>query len=92
MSDVEIKIKLLNISRHRWYSGSSILKAFPCQPSSLLPKLRFLFHILAKNIHLNHWSNLPNTLSIKSWEKVLSVRVIVFFGISSHTDIPYISV
>lgn len=81
MSDIEVKIKLLNISRHRWYSRSSTIKAFSCQPSSLLPKLGFLFHILARNIQLNLWSNLPDTLSIKSREKVLSGRVTVFLGL-----------
>lgn len=81
MSDVEVKIKPLNTSRHRWYSRSSITKAFSCQPSSLLLKLGFLFHILAKNIQLNHWSNLPDTLNSKSRGKVLSGCVTVCFGL-----------
>lgn len=81
MSDSEVKIKLLNTSSHRWCSGSSIIKAFSCQPSSPLPKQGFLFHILARNIQLKHWSNLPDTLSIKSREKVLSGRGTVFFGL-----------
>lgn len=81
MSDVEVKIKPLNTSRHRWYSRSSIIKAFSCQPSSLLPKLGLLFHILAKNIQLNHQSNLPDTLNSKRRKKVVSGCVTVCFGL-----------
>lgn len=78
MSHVEVKIKALNTSRHRWYSRSCIIKAFFCQPTSFLSKLGLLFHILAKNIQLNHQSNLPDTLRSKSGEKILSGHVTVF--------------
>lgn len=81
MSDVEVKIKPLNTSRHRWYSRSSIIKAFSCQPSSLFPKLGLLFHILAKNIRLNHQSNLPDTPNSKRGDKVVSGCVTVCLGL-----------
>lgn len=81
MSDVEVKIKPLNTSRHRWYSRSSTIKAFSCQPSFLLPKLGLLFHILARNIQLNHWSSLPDTLNSRRGEKVASGCVTVCFGL-----------
>lgn len=48
MSDVEVKIKLINTSRQRWYGRSSIIRAFSCQPSSLLPKRSFRFTFLPK--------------------------------------------
>lgn len=92
MSHVEVKIKALNTSRHRWYSRSCIIKAFFCQPTSFLSKLGLLFHILAKNIQLNHQSNLPDTLRSKSGEKILSGHVTVFFDLfpvppTSHTSL-----
>lgn len=87
MSDVEVKMRLLNTSRHRWYNTSSIVRAFSCQPPSLLPKPGFLFHILARNIQLYHWCNLLDTRSIKTRVEVLSGCVAVFFGLFPVTVI-----
>lgn len=93
MSDVEVKMKLLNTSRHTWYSASSVVRAFSCQPSSLLPKQGFLFHIPAKNIQVNRWGNLPGTQSIKTQGGGFDwLCYSVFWSISSHFDIPDITI